>query len=1118
MTTLRAVMLSGCVLVVSCLGYAQVSYDSATLKVSILDPSGAAVPGAAITVTNPATGFLRTALSGEAGFYQMPALAPGAYRVTVEAAGFSKAVADNVVLTVGEPVSYNVHLVLGPLDQEVEVTDQPPLVDAEQTQQANTVDQVLIGNLPNIDRRIMDFAYTLPGVASSTAPSIQDPNIGTGYLSSGFSIGGSNGRNNLITIDGGENDYGSGAPRVPNVPLDSVQEFQVNRSSFAAEFGNTVGTAISVVTRSGTNRLHGTVSSYFRDRTTDSVNYFNRLINPGSNLFEQSVISGFTLGGPVKHDKMFFFTAYENQKLDSATSQNYSGTGEFQPVSTQTNGYSGGKCPEQPAQVTQLCYLTQLANSGTPAAPLGAGLLASSVLGAPLADPVLNALVLPNQGTFDGIISTLAAVRGTPGFNTPRGRYNNWVSRFDYHPSARDSVMARFSLMHETDSVAPQPPTSTFDLRTDYTVTSAWTHSFSPRLVNVLRMQGVPQDLATAGTPYPDRSEIDLLTANSIVLGNPFSLPYGANMKRFQFDDNIVLFHKDHSFKFGESYQPDHYNVSERVWLGGQWSFADGAIPLINLVPPSAQADLAAFNLSQGYPAGGPPSTNLTAVQSFLAGTPLSLIQANPSSNTQWKSWDHHLGAYAQDTWKISPKVTLNYGVRLDYDAAPAPVPHSAYFSPRTGLAWDPAGTGKTVIRAGGGLFVAPVLFMVPFYVNALGSSGKYINQGALSASLPSPPFPSIFAAWAVAKSKATAADPNPALSPADLASISWAINPPGPTAFGSVFSTLDPNFKPQYTIQGSTSIARQIASNLSIEAGYSYYRSVHIQQVAAGNYQEAPCNIVNPAQFTAAIDPFVGPCYVPQPGTTAGVPNSLVFVNNVWSPVGSSVYHGLTASLNQRLSRGLQFSANYTFSRAEDNTSDFSNLSVPFRPDQLRKDWSVSDFNVTHNFVANAVYMPPFQLRALADISISPIVALRSGIPFTLLAPGLGGLSGNGTIGHTSEARPWNEPRNEGRGDSFRSVDLRIAKTLYFDREKKQKLELIAQFQNLFNRTNFAAVNNIVPADPNFTLPNGGNLVNGPYDARGFSPTSISQLSQPLAFASAYPARYISFGMRLGF
>jgi hypothetical protein len=253
-------------------------------------------------------------------------------------------------------------------------------------------------------------------------------------------------------------------------------------------------------------------------------------------------------------------------------------------------------------------------------------------------------------------------------------------------------------------------------------------------------------------------------------------------------------------------------------------------------------------------------------------------------------------------------------------------------------------------------------------------------------------------------------------------------------------------------------------------------------------------------------------------------VPNSLVFVNNVWSSIGDGLYQGLTASVTRHYSHGLQFQANYTLSRAKDDTSDYSSLSVPFRPDQLAKDWAISDFNVTHSFVANAVYNTPFDSggrfwsKALADISISPIVTARSGIPFTLLVPGLGGPSGNGTIAHTSDARPWNEPRNEGRGDPFASWDMRVSKAFYLRREKGLKLELIAQVQNLLNRTNFAAVNNIFPANPTFTLPNGGNLLNGPYNVHGFAPRSVSQLSQPLAFTSAYPPRLVSFSLQLAF
>lgn len=1104
--------------------YAQVSYDAATLRGTIFDSAGLLVDDAVITLTNPATGVSRMATSGDGGSYQMPALPPGVYRMTVEKDGFDKAVADNIVLTVGAAVTYDVHLKIGTIKQVVEVTDRQSLIDTEQTQQANTINQAQVENLPNIARLFTDLIYTVPGVNNSNAASIQDPNVGTGYLSSGFSIGGSNGRNNLITIDGGENDYGSGAPRVRNVPLDSIQEFQVNRSSFAAEFGNTVGTAINFITKSGTNAPHGSASAYFHDENLDSVNYFNRLIAPGSKPFEQSFIPSGTFGGPIKRDKLFFFTAFEHQRLDFATSQNYSGTTEFQPVSAQTNGYGGGKCPGAPAEVTQLCYLTQLANLGGPLAPVGSEFLASPVFGAPLADPILNALVQPNQGTFDGIISSLALVRGIPGYDTPRGRYNNWVSRADYMPGTGNNIMVRFSLMNESDNVVPQPPSSTFDHRSDYTVTTAWTHSFNPSLVNVLRVQAVPSNTLTIGAPQKGGSEVDLVAGSSIVLGTPFSVPYTALIKRFQFDDGLYLQKGVHTFKFGATYRPDRYSINEQLWFGGQWQFVEGAIPLISLLPSTDQAALAAYNVSQGYPAAGPSSTNLTAAQSFIAGAPIALLQSNPSSNTLWSSWDQSLGLYGQDAWKVSSKLTLNYGLRLDFDAPPPPIPHSTYISPRIGIAWNPDGSGKTVIRAGGGLFVAPVLFTVPFYLNAIGTSGKYIDQGALSAGLPSPPFPSIFAAWAVAASQATVSDPNPALSPADMASIGWSITPPGPTSFGSIFSTLAPNFKPEYSIQLSFSVARQLGRNQSIEVGYNRYRSDHIEQVDEGNYQQSPCNGVNPALYTAAIDPFVGPCYVPKAGTTAGEPNRVVFQNDVYGSVANGIYDGLTVSLTRRYVRGLQFEANYTFSRAEDDTSDFSSLSVPFRPGELSRDWSISDFNVTSNFVANAVYTTPLKrdrngwTRAFSDIALSPVLSARSGIPFTALVPGLGGVAGNGTIGHTSEARPWNEPRNRGRGDTFVSFDTRASKSFYFEQARGMRLDLIAEAQNLLNRTNFAAVNNIFPANPDYALPNGGTLLNGPYNVSGFAPTSVSQLSQPLAFTSAYPPRYVSVGLKLAF
>ena len=1095
---------------------AQVDYATATLQGVVFDPQDKVITGARITTVNEANGAVKTALSSSEG-YQIPSLTPGTYRIEAEAAGFSKSVAKDVFLTVGQLAAYDIHLKVGPEATTVEVVATIPLSQPEQTQQANLIDSNQVENLPNITRSFVESIYTIPGVVNSSEAALQNPGVGTAYLSSGFSIGGSNGRNNLVTIDGGENDYGSGALRENHVPIDSIQEFQVNRNAFESEFGFTIGTAINMVTRSGGNRIQGSLAGYFRDRATDAENHFNKLAGGGGKPFEQSAIASATLGGPIRRNRLFFFTAPEYQKLDSATVQDLAGEAEFQGISSQTNGYkpSSQTCPNQNTaqqQVTQLCYLTQLANSGGGLSALGTSLLSSPIFGNPLSNPILNALVSPNDGTFDGILSgpSGTGARNIPGFNTPRGRYFNWVTRIDYLPGSRDTLAFRFSLMHEIDNVSPAPPYSGSEPQRDYTLTGNWTHVFSSNLLNTVRVQVVPQNTFSYQAPNPNGSEIDL--GNQIQLGTPFAWPYNALFRRFQADDSLSLVTGNHRLKFGGSWRPDYYSVNEKLWAGGQWEFDDGAFTIMDIVAgasPATASALASYNLSQGYPAAGPASTNLTAVQSFLAGTPAVLLQANPASNTFWSGWAQSLGLYAQDSWKVSPHLTMNYGLRLDYDRDASPVPHSVWVTPRAGIAWQPGGDQKTVFRAGGGLFVAPNLFMIPFYTNLLDPAGTHITQGALVAGLP-PPFPSIFAAWALQESKATIAEPNPPLTNADLSSLGAAVGPPGPTAFGNVLYTLAPNFKPAYTIQASFSAARELRRDLTIELSYLMYRSVHIEQILETNFVR---------NTQVPIDPFAGPQYIPRPGTTDGEPNSSIFQNDAFSSVGDGIYNGGTVSLNRHLAGGLQFQMNYTLSRAIDDTSDFSVLTTPFRPDALNQDRAVSDFNIKHNFVANAVYKTPFRggsggfiPRMLAGVTVAPIFYARSGVPFTLLVPGLS----NGTIGHNAYARPWNEGRNDGIGPAFLSVDLRISKELI--RSEKGHLDVIAQAQNLLNRTNFAAVNNNFPVDPNYPLPGGGTLGNGPFNVRGFAPDSITQLSQPLAFTSAYPARQVSLALRFAF
>jgi hypothetical protein len=327
--------------------YGQVDVSTATLKGTILDQTAAAVPGAIITVSNADRGFVKAVIAGDDGTYLFPLLQPGAYKVEVAMEGFDKAVATNVELTIGASVIFDIHLKLGSVKDVMNVTETAPLIETEKTQQANTLGTTTINNLPNLTRNFTDSVFTLPGVSNSDAPRLQNPGY-TGFLTSGFSIGGSNGRNNLVTFDGGENDYGSGQLRTPNVSVDSVQEFQVNRSAFAAEFGFTAGTAVNVVTKGGTNQFHGSAYAYFRDQYTGARNYFDAESNRS---LDQNFAPGGTLGGPIVKDKLFFFSSYEFRKVDTPRFKNYLNT----PEALGVNG--------NPAQ---LSYVNGLVNSGDP--------------------------------------------------------------------------------------------------------------------------------------------------------------------------------------------------------------------------------------------------------------------------------------------------------------------------------------------------------------------------------------------------------------------------------------------------------------------------------------------------------------------------------------------------------------------------------------------------------------------------------------------------------------------------------------------------------------------------------------------------------------------------------
>ena len=1046
-----------CVLVLVALFFAavalrgQVDVSTATLKGIVLDPAAAVVPGAVITVTNTERGMTQTAETGEDGAYRVPLLPPGMYRIEVAKEGFEKAVANAVELSIGASVIYDFHLKLGSVSDVLQVTAEAPLIETEKTQQADTLGMKVIDSLPNLSRNFTDSVFTLPGVASSDAPRAQNPGY-TGFLTSGFSIGGSNGRNNLVTIDGGENEFGDGQLRTANISVESVQEFQVNRNAFNAEFGFTAGTAVNVVTKGGTNKFNGSAYAFFRNQYTSARSYFDH--TAGNKPFDQNFSPGGTLGGPIIKDKLFFFTSYEDRRLNTPEFRTYLNTPEAQGLNS------------NPAQ---LSYVNQLLSSGDPTLQGLGGFFQKALV--PMNFPNVVKLLGANDGIFSDV-----------------SKSQDWVTRADYQPGNKDTFTFRFSTeyWHYTNiggNNLYSASDASYTSLTDVAILGTWNRVITPQVVNQLRVQVVPHDRATAPSLSPGTTELSIGELG--VFNQSYQSPYSSHQQRYQFEDNLSWMKGNHTFKFGASYRPVHYGVENDLWFGGEFDFYEGAIPLIALLSsnPNAQLALAIFNHEKGYPQTGPPATNLSALQSFALGVPVSYRQG--FNNPVWSDWANYLGAFAQDSWKITPRFTLSYGARVDFDAEPAPVPHNTYFSPRLGFAWDPFGDQKTVIRAGGGIFVSPVFFQVPYLVNLLNDSGKYINQVFSAVTSPG-----INSAMIYGYGVEQGILPFGQLTQADLGALGIGV---GPGAPGRVVFNLAPNYKNNYSIQASLSVARQLTNSMSLEVGYQMYKGVHIPVDQETNYRE-----------TGVISPEWGPVYTPI--------NPSIVQSNTYSSIGNSMYNGLTTSLTKRYTHNFQAQVSYTFSKAIDDVTDFNSQFASYFPTRLNLERAVSAYNITNNFVANAVYNTPFKAgagesvwsRIFADMTFSPIARMHSGLPFTIRVPGADGF--NGTLGHNLYARPWYLSRDTGIGPGFYDFDARITKAFYINRDTGFRCDFIAEGTNLLNHTNFSSVNSqFSPSDP--------FLLTGPFHVTGIK--SLSPTS-PLGFSSAFPGRQIQFGLKL--
>jgi len=1065
----------------------QVDVASATLKGTITDKTDALIVGATVTATSIDKGISRTATTGPEGNFQIPLLPPGAYKIDVDARGFNKAVNENVQLTVGQSLVYNVELSAGGVTAQVAIVAGGQLIEVERTQQANTISTKQVENLPNVGRTFQNYVYTLPGVGNSTAPRAQLAGRITGFQSSGFSIGGSNGRNNLITVDGGENEYGSGAPRF-DIPVEAIQEFQVNRNSFAAEFGFTAGTAVNVITKSGTNGFHGSGYIFYRSDGTSARNAFDT-INPGKASSDRTYYPGFTFGGPISKNKLFFFTNYERNNVDAARFRTYTSDPLTRPNA---------------AQATLLAQLDASADANVRRISTN---LRAALTTSESSYPKIFKLLKDSEGVFNGL-----------------ARLNTWSTRVDYQATKQDSINARFTLSRNfTNDIGTGNGTSpsigaSLTYR-DYSTVVTWTHTFSNSLINQMRAQFSPGNSSVTAPPEP--AVTGLLVSGFAGFGRYFGAPYIVHQERYQFEDNVTWLRGNHTLKFGGSYRPVKYNFRNDLWFAGEYQFqASAAYAVTRAVP---LADQAAFLAAAPAAAG----IQLNPLQNLDLNLPFLYRQGFNKST--WIGTGHYVGGFVQDTWKVNQRLTLDLGGRIDWDGEPQPVPRHAYFSPRFGFAWQMTGDGKTVLRGGGGLFYSPIYVQIPGYTSILNGSGTYINQISKSPLNAVHTFYQNGALGNAGCNIAAGTYPFGVLTEAQVNCLGTSTAKGAP---GRVLFDLNPDYKNNYAIQANLGIQRQITKDLSIDVAYQMYHGLHLQQPVPLNYCEAgtPGCAANTAALVASLslrDPRLGPLYrVCGADTACGRVNDAGITQFTdYQSRGSSIYHGMTASLTKRFSDNFSFQANYTWSKAIDDNTDFNSLFAPPFPSRLSTERSLSTFDIRHNFVVSGVFQSPFKAgpghnfasRAFADITLSPSIFIRSGIPFTVRT----GTDINGDT-RTSTDRLFSFGRNTGIGPNYRSVNMRISKAFRFKADSPMRIDVSADFSNILNRTNFAAVNEVVPATVSatgvLTFPNtfaaadyaaGTTRLQGHRDRR---------LSDPLGFTSAFNPRQILWGVKFVF
>jgi hypothetical protein len=1093
--------------------------DSGSLSGTLTDPTGGLVPNATVTADDVSRGIRLTVTSDKGGQYRFSSLTPGTYNISVQASGFQSEIQKSVVVSVGQTVNLDFHLLVATTSQTVEVTSVPPVVETERGSQANTLTQQYIEDLP-IDRRdYLTFTLLLPGVSDSTRLADDQDFRVKQTPQSGLSFYGSNGRGNSITVDGGEAQDDAGGVR-PTISQDAVQEFQVNRSNYTAELGGANGASINIVSKSGSNDIHGSLFSYFRNDGMDARDpfAFSPALKPGA-VFDPTLPDsvgtpikdslqryqfGGSVGGPIRKDKTFFFAAFEGLRQDAENAV---------PLLTNTSIL-------RPTFDQQQIFATLAANPAN--VPCLSGPVGTAVA-SELPPPYTGMTTLPGPVCAAALANALTVNNVNPAI-TPIGAY--LVSQFetqgglfdynsrDYLASARldhridanNQVFLSYRYAHDVEQNPDVQSLTAFSAGSsihdyDNNLQGAWFHQFSPTTQNELRVQWdynsfnvIPNEPGQAGLQIPG-------FINN--LGTNIFLPNLTILRRYEFADNLTMIRGHHTIQFGVDELLRGNHTESHTFLPGRFVFSslpDFGTLLSPQLPSLSALETASFGLPQVYQQG--------------------------FGDADYPAYTRPLtGLYLQDSWKVTPTFTLSYGLRYDIDSQYLPLnTYYKNFAPRVSFAWDPFKDHKTVIRGGYGIFYGPIdaqipqvdlslgvlnrnhstvennhnTAQVPDQVNnAVGTCGiagvipgtgtspctRYISIYVDPLALPPPGIPGLQNSAAVFQTlfaegliQCTTPTPgnNACITPASVAPLGIIAANNGPLYPLTVLFSNPPNYRPPQSQQASLGIEREIAPGFSIGVSGIYSHTLYLPVAIDTNLlPTTPTSTVTLASgkpysyknwnLFAGSDPLLGGLLAPE---TPSLPcaanpfacfvNPLITQNNQYTSAASSLYEGFIIEVKKRFSDHFTMFGNYTFSKGFDTSTDFNTDYGPQDPTNLALDRGLSEFDERHKVVVAGVFNSPWEQAILSGFQLSPIFTYHSGLPFNLLAGG----EVNGD-NHITNERPLGAPRDTGLGPDFVDFDMRLSWRHKLG--EKASVTLTAEGFNIANRTNFASVNNEV-------------------------------------------------------